>query len=112
MHIFSGGSADKSGLKDGDVVLSINGRQVDEPNDLQVSVAIHRPGDQLEVEVWRDKSLQTFMVELFGRDDETYDSWVAEMGSQQSESELRNQYYEALTQDSAMEKTKGQPISQ
>ena len=90
-NIFAGGSADKSGLKDGDVVLSINGRQVDEPNDLQVSVAIHRPGDQLEIEVWRDRSLQTFMVELFGRDDDTYDSWVAEMDDQQqSESELRN----------------------
>ena len=89
-NILSGGSADKSGLRDGDVVLSINGRQVDEPNDLQVSVAIHRPGDQLQVEVWRDRSLQTFMVELFGRDDETYESWVAEMGNQQSEAELRN----------------------
>lgn len=89
-NIFAGGSADKSGLQDGDVVLSINGRQVDEPNDLQVSVAIHRPGDQLEIEVWRDKSLQTFIVELFGRDDETYKSWVAEMDDQQSEAELRN----------------------
>ena len=88
--IFAGGSADKAGLNDGDVVLSINGRQVDEPNDLQVSVAIHRPGDQLEIEVWRDRSLQTVNVELFGRDDETYESWVAEMDNQQSEAELRN----------------------
>lgn len=86
--IFSGGSAERSGLRDGDVVLSINGRQVDEPNDLQVSVAIHRPGDQLEIEVWRDRALQTIMVELFGRDDETYESWVAEMDNQQLE--LRN----------------------
>ena len=83
-YIFSGGSADKSGLKTGDVVLSINGKPVDEPNDLQLVVATHRPGDQLTLDVWRDKSLQTFIVELFGEEDSSYRSWIAEMDRERS----------------------------
>ena len=85
------GSADKSGLETGDVVLSINGQRVDEPNDLQLSVATHRPGDQLEVQVWRNKALQTFQVKLFGEDDQVYSSWIAQMDRDlERQAELRN----------------------
>ena len=89
-RIVANGSAAKSGLKNGDVVLAINGQRVDEPNDLQLSVATHRPGDQLEVQVWRNKSLQTFQVELFGEDDQVYSSWIAQM-DRERQAELRNQ---------------------
>ena len=85
-----GGAADKSGLQDGDVVLSINGRLVDEPNDLQLTVATYRPGDRLELEVWRDGELQMFYVELIDKDDQTYRNWLAELNTRTPQSELRN----------------------
>ena len=84
-NIFTGGSADKSGLKEGDVVLSINGKDVDEPNDLQLAVATHRPGDQLTLRVWRDRTPQTFVVELFGEEDSSYRTWIAEMDRERAE---------------------------
>lgn len=74
--------ADEAGLEAGDVVLSINGRDVDAPNELQRAVAIHRPGDRLRLEVWRDRSAQTFYVELFGQEDESYQAWIAAMDEQ------------------------------
>lgn len=72
-----GSAADQAGLQSGDVVVSINGKQVDAPNELQRAVAIHRPGDKLRLEVWRNRQMQIFFVELFGEEDPSYQSWIA-----------------------------------
>lgn len=86
--IHPGSAAEIAGLETGDVVLSINGRQVNEPNELQRAVAIYRPGDNLNLEVWRDGDLRTFSVKLLGEDDAAFQSWVAAM-EQQDEENLR-----------------------
>ena len=52
-EVVPGGAAHRSGLRGGDVVLSIDGRPVDAPNELQSTVARHRPGETLDVEVVR-----------------------------------------------------------
>ncbi len=75
-------AAEKAGLMVDDVVLSIDGREVNEPNELQRVVAIHRPGDRLKVEVWRDKALRVFYVELFGEEDASYQAWAAALDQQ------------------------------
>lgn len=84
-EVFPLGAADEAGLEVGDVVLSINGREVDEPNELQRAVAIHRPGDRLKLEVWRDRELRVFYVELFGEDDAAYASWRAALDEQEAD---------------------------
>jgi len=43
----SGGPADKAGLKDGDVVISIDGKPVRQLEELVVAIRVHRPGDQI-----------------------------------------------------------------
>lgn len=75
-QVHNGGAADQAGLESGDVVLAIEGRSVDASNSLQSTVANFRPGDKIEVEVWRNLQRRLFKVELFGRDNPAYASWL------------------------------------
>ena len=49
----SGGSADKSGIKSGDIITKIDGQEVNKVAELQESIAIHRPGDEVNVSLIR-----------------------------------------------------------
>ena len=49
-----GGPAEKSGMRIGDVVLSVNGKTVASANDLTRQVAFSHPGDVLRLAVLRD----------------------------------------------------------
>lgn len=71
-----GSAAHQAGLRRGDVVLSVQGRPVNETNELQSTIARHRPGDQVTVEVWRGGRTQNLLVELLGRDDPAVNNWI------------------------------------
>ncbi len=73
------GAAARAGLLRGDVVLSIGGRAVNAPNELQRTIARYRPGDHLNVVVWRRGEQHTFDVTLLGREDPSYRDWFAEL---------------------------------
>lgn len=75
-QVHNGGAADQAGLQSGDVVLAIEGTTVDASNSLQSTVANFRPGDKIEVEVWRNLQRRLFKVELFGRDNPAYAGWL------------------------------------
>jgi serine protease Do len=49
-----GSPAEKAGLKPGDVILSYNGKKIEDPNELPRLVAATKPGDKAELEVWRN----------------------------------------------------------
>ena len=88
-EVTRGGSADRAGLIRGDIVLNVNGRPVNAPNELQRAIALHRPGDLLDIEVWREGSLRNFDVNLIGADDPVHQRWLAELQEQQSRIEER-----------------------
>jgi serine protease Do len=46
--------AEKIGLKQGDIILSVNGEAVNAPNELQMKIARNHPGTTVHLEVWRD----------------------------------------------------------
>lgn len=73
----------EAGLRDGDILLSINGREMTEPNELQSAIALFSPGDAVPVEVWRDGRSIDFTVTLKGRDDPGYASWLTELNQDQ-----------------------------
>lgn len=73
----------EAGLRDGDILLSINGREMTEPNELQSAIALFSPGDAVPVEVWRDGRSIDFTVTLRGRDDPGYASWLTELNQDQ-----------------------------
>ena len=49
-----GSPADKAGLRPGDVVLSLNGQAIDDPNKLPRLVAATKPGASATLRIWRD----------------------------------------------------------
>jgi Do/DeqQ family serine protease len=50
----AGGAAYEAGIEPGDVVLSVNGKEVYEANQLQQQVAIMRPGEVVELNILRN----------------------------------------------------------
>ncbi|MBN2731512.1 MAG: trypsin-like peptidase domain-containing protein [Balneolaceae bacterium] len=48
------GAAQKYNLKENDVIFSVNGEPVNEPNELQEKIAVLRPGETAQLNIWRD----------------------------------------------------------
>ncbi len=64
-------AAEDAGIKDKDVILSIEGQKVNSSSELQEQVGKRNPGDQLKVVVLRDGKEKEFMVTLKNRDGKT-----------------------------------------
>jgi putative serine protease PepD len=59
-----GGPAEREGLRAGDVLVSIEGETVRDPEDVSDVVGEHEPGDEIELEVLRGDERRTLRVEL------------------------------------------------
>ncbi len=62
--VSSDSPAKNVGIRQGDIVLSVNGSEVVSVNDLQTKIAQHRPGDVVRLIVWRDGEEWDVDVEL------------------------------------------------
>jgi Do/DeqQ family serine protease len=75
--------ADRAGLRQGDVILAVNGRGIADSNDLRNEIAGTRPGSTVDLQIVRDGQKQTVratLTELRSRDRAGVDS---EEGGQQ-----------------------------
>jgi serine protease Do len=59
-----GGPAAAAGIQSGDVIVEVDGQQIDDALDLSRTIASKNPGTPVEVTVWRNGSEQTFDVTL------------------------------------------------
>jgi serine protease Do len=67
------GPADKSGLKEGDIILRFDGKEIPTSSDLPHVVGLIAPGTEVQVEVMRDKKRRKLEVEVGGLDaDDSY----------------------------------------
>jgi serine protease Do len=63
-QIIEDGPAQKGGVKNGDVILSVNGKNVERSTQLPSVISSIKPGDTARLEVWRDGSTKTVNVKV------------------------------------------------
>ncbi len=68
--VFEGDPAEKAGIKPGDVVVEINGKTIENPRDLTVTIANLKVKETVKVTVVRDGDRKTFKVKLGKRPEE------------------------------------------
>ncbi len=69
-EVFEGDPASKGGIQPGDIILSVNEKEVDTPNTLARVIAGYIPGDKIDVGVLRDGERIKLVIELVERKDE------------------------------------------
>jgi serine protease Do len=65
-----GGPAERAGIVTGDVVVKYDGKPVESSADLPLMVASTKPGQKVQVEVWRNRKTETFSVTVGAFPDE------------------------------------------
>ena len=60
--VVSGAAADKAGIKPEDIILSVNGRKIEQSSELPALIAGIRPGTAAELEVWRGQGIKRISV--------------------------------------------------
>jgi len=66
--VVDGSSAADAGLQAGDIVTKVDGKAVDDQNPLEVEIGKRRPGDKMDLSVWRDGKMQDITVTLKSSD--------------------------------------------
>jgi putative serine protease PepD len=63
----AGGPAARAGIRAGDVIVTVAGERIGDPDDVAAAIQDRRPGQSVEVELRRDGDLRTVDVELAAR---------------------------------------------
>lgn len=70
-RVLPGGAAEQAGIKDNDVIVSVDGIAVNSTSQLQEQISKHRPGDKVEVVIKRDNKRKPITVTLRNRHGDT-----------------------------------------
>ena len=63
-EVMEGSASDEAGLKSGDIITHVNGKNVDSSPELQEQVAQYRPGDQITIKFIRDGNMRSANIIL------------------------------------------------
>jgi len=66
-NIIEGSAGDEAGLQTGDVILSVNGKEVNAANELQTIIGSKKPGDEVTLKIFRDGNTFDKTVKLKAR---------------------------------------------
>lgn len=62
--ISEGSAAEKAGLKEGDIITKVDGKTINDPDELSSVIKKHKPGDKVSITYLRDKKEATTSTEL------------------------------------------------
>lgn len=82
------GPAGEAGLQEGDVILQLDGAEVRNWFDFRVDIGNKKPGETIELEIFRDGSTRTIEIELGERDAEELASNLSSNERQELEETL------------------------
>lgn len=68
-NVIKGGAGEEAGVKSGDIILSVDGKEVNAANQLQTVIGSHKPGEQVTLSIFRDGKTISLPVKLKPRDD-------------------------------------------
>ncbi|MGC8595105.1 MAG: Do family serine endopeptidase [Candidatus Kryptoniota bacterium] len=83
--------AQSAGLKPGDLILAVDGKEVNASNELQTLIAEHRPGDVVSLKIYRDGKTFTKDVKLAELSQTELASTQPELNEEQNRSEDHGQ---------------------
>ena len=69
-NVTKGAAGDKAGIEYGDIILSVDGKEVNSPQSLQTVIASRHPGEDVAIQIWRDKKVIEKKAILGSRDEE------------------------------------------
>jgi serine protease Do len=76
----SGGPADKAGIEPLDIIVAVNGRAVETSEQLPSMIAEIKPGQSVQLDVWRDKALKHISVTVEELKDKTAEASIRHSG--------------------------------
>jgi serine protease Do len=82
VEVVEDGPAQKAGIKEGDLIIELEGQKIEDSQHLTNLVASYAPGTEVELVVIRDKGRKTFRVKLGERPEEEK---LAQSGGSRSE---------------------------
>jgi Do/DeqQ family serine protease len=77
INLVQNGAADNAGLKVSDVIMSVNGVDVNEANELQEKIALRRPGEFVTLKIWRSGEYIDVSMELAGLENDQIRTWLS-----------------------------------
>jgi Do/DeqQ family serine protease len=88
MEVAPGSAADAASLRIEDVIVSVDGRPVENPGALRNLIGLMRPGDSVEIGYLRDGNLRTTVAVLGAQDSATFASRVPERSDEGTATDL------------------------
>lgn len=88
--IVEGGAASETDLKSGDIILSVDGRELFKPNELQGYIASKTAGTTVNLKIFRDGKELDRKVTLKARDEDTKNQPVKMKSEDNSKSETKS----------------------
>jgi len=63
-NVTPGGPAEKAGVKEGDVILGVDGRKIESDIQLPAIISAIQPGKETQLEIWRDRNVRKITVRV------------------------------------------------
>ena len=96
-QVMENGAASKEDIQDGDIIIDVDGKEMDRPNQLISYVASKRAGDTITLNIYRDGDYIDRKITLKARDDDGTDTPVAK--NDQKKKNKNNEVVEASFDD-------------